>query len=264
MHCASHSGKTLETLSAFPVPAFWEQFKYSSIHAHPEALIRLDNAGILVNSRRKFRGTSRRTTPCVVRGPFHDVIRGGLRRRHRPSFEYMHESTAPAARRAPSASPGHPPGNRGAGRGEGGAGDEEGGEGEGKYEDEQVGTQRDAGERGGPGSRCEQIGTRTSTEMQAGPVRGGGSGPGLGRLQGWGALVQAGRRGGSPWQDGGWDEREDLKVWRRHPAPPAPGAGAVRSPAAVPGSRPQVRRRWQRGVRREGRGCAGLHRRAPR
>ncbi|MGW3952872.1 hypothetical protein ACWEKM_18545 [Streptomyces sp. NPDC004752] len=55
---------------------FRELFKYSSTRAPPEAVFRLDNAGILVNSRPFFRAFSIGATQGVVPGDLHDRFPG--------------------------------------------------------------------------------------------------------------------------------------------------------------------------------------------
>ncbi|MGP3949632.1 hypothetical protein [Streptomyces sp. 7N604] len=64
-------------IGRFSIPdSFWEQFKYSSIRAPAEVAARLDDAGILGNSRPEFRGICGGATQGVVGGGLHDQFPG--------------------------------------------------------------------------------------------------------------------------------------------------------------------------------------------
>ena len=85
------------------------------------------------------------------------------------------------------------------------------------------------GARAEPGRRSRHIGiARACTDMQSGPVGGGGSGRDLARMLRGGVPVQAGRRG-SPWQDGGRHGAQDSSAWRlRCTSASGPAVGGVR------------------------------------
>lgn len=100
----------------------------------------------------------------------------------------------------------------------------------------------------GPGRDGEQIGTRACTDMQAGPLRYGGSGRDLRLRTGQGAPVQAGRPDGSPWWDGSLDGWEDFSVWQPGRVL-TPGIPADGFRAAGQASQARVRRRYRQGVR---------------
>ncbi|MGW7381874.1 hypothetical protein [Streptomyces sp. NPDC054794] len=68
-----------------------EQFKYSSTRTPSEAVFRLDNAGILANSRLFFRAFSGGATQGVVARDLHDRFQGACGAPATWGIEYMRE-----------------------------------------------------------------------------------------------------------------------------------------------------------------------------